>query len=459
MRDYFFEGIKRLDWGFNNPNITAGLIAILMMAVWILCRIHRWGFWPSLLGFTALGVCLIQTVSRGGMVAAFVGGLVMVVLAPRPWKKNRWLPIAVCLIGLLGYAFWHGVAKRYADGIVEEDGSVTNRWIIYRTTPAMMVDAPEGWGLKKASIAFHNFYQPEGRFERYGSLVSSHLTWMVEFSWLGRLGYVLGWMCVFLLCFPSRKRRWYEVGLAVWISFATAATFTTMANRWILWVVPAVFFTAVTVERIRLRDWPSMKGWGLPVVAAISVLIVIGVIGIWGSPSNPKVTNESGWVTIGKNGKGNNRIWIVDPDSEILGKAYGQRLRGLASLLDETENRSVAVQWEKIEPIPNRDDVVFLSGVGLQEVSAQRMDQLVNSERWILLNPDMPSEELVSRIELLPEVCIFWGEFNPGRSRYIWQSIAEKYKHVSFETVTAAGKYLPNWTELVYYENTEEPGS
>ena len=73
MQEFFYNGVKRLDWGFGNPNITAGLIATLLMAVWGLAFIHRYGFWPALVGFTALGICLIQTASRGGLVAAILG--------------------------------------------------------------------------------------------------------------------------------------------------------------------------------------------------------------------------------------------------------------------------------------------------------------------------------------------------------------------------------------------------
>ena len=78
MQEFFYNGVQRLDWGFGNPNITAGLIATLLMAVWGLAFIHRWGFWPALVGFTALGVCLLQTASRGGLVAAILGGVVLV---------------------------------------------------------------------------------------------------------------------------------------------------------------------------------------------------------------------------------------------------------------------------------------------------------------------------------------------------------------------------------------------
>ena len=36
MRDYFYNGQVRLDWGFGNPNVTGSLIALIMLAVWML---------------------------------------------------------------------------------------------------------------------------------------------------------------------------------------------------------------------------------------------------------------------------------------------------------------------------------------------------------------------------------------------------------------------------------------
>jgi hypothetical protein len=72
MNDIFFNGTWRMDWGFGNPNKTAAFIAILMIAVWILAYIHKWGFWIALVAFTGLGICLIHTMSRGGLVALLV---------------------------------------------------------------------------------------------------------------------------------------------------------------------------------------------------------------------------------------------------------------------------------------------------------------------------------------------------------------------------------------------------
>lgn len=448
MRDYFFDGIKRLDWGFNNPNITAGLIVILMMAIWILYRIHRWGFWPSLLGFTFLGACLIQTVSRGGLVAAITSGLLLVLLAKRPWPRRRWVPILVSVVLLIGYAFWHGVASRYAQGIVEEDGSVSNRWIIYRMTPAMMVDAPSGWGMKQGSEAFHNFYQPEGRFERYGSLVSSHLTWMTEFSWWGRFGYVLGWVTILFFCLPSRHRWWYAVVMATWVAFGTAAMFTTMANRWVLWVIPVALFFGVVIERIRLKDWPARRYLLFPVGLTVTCLLLFYLVGAFVLPSDPQVSKRGGWIELGESELAQGRSWIVEPDAAVVGKAYGQKVRSLVRD-SASSGRNVLIEWDSGELSPDEKDHLIFSGEGLNELQGTMLAKARQAGKWVLLNPELPTGEFLASIEEgdSPPIHVVWGEFNPGRARMIWEAMAQKHDTVSLEKVTAAGKFLPNWTD------------
>jgi len=46
-----------MDWGLGNPNKTAALIAMLMVAVWGLACFRKWGFWAALTLFTGLGIC------------------------------------------------------------------------------------------------------------------------------------------------------------------------------------------------------------------------------------------------------------------------------------------------------------------------------------------------------------------------------------------------------------------
>lgn len=447
MQEFFYNGVKRLDWGFGNPNITAGLIATLLMAVWGLAFIHRWGFWPALVGFTALGVCLIQTASRGGMVAAILGGVVLVACLRRPWPRGRWIPIVVALVLLGSYAVWHGVATRYGKGIVEEDASVSNRWLIYRMAPAMMVDAPGGWGHKRAAEAYHHFYQPVGRHERYGSLISSHLTWMAEWNWWWRIGYVVGWMSIFALCSPSTKRRWYGVVLAIWVAFGAAAMFTTMANRWVLWGGPGVLLLGVLGTRIASNEWPLRRRW---VWVGTGTFALLAGIVLWGAiifPSRPSVRLHSGWVRLG--GEDAPSVWIAEPDTTVLGQTYGQRLR---QQLRYKESPTILLEWHKGKLNPSPSDMVVFSGKGVVGLSMERFSAAAEAEQWIMLNPDMPSQAVAEALESSPTIRVLWGEFHPGHARYAWESLDGKFDHISLERMTAAGEYLPDWIAELGHE-------
>lgn len=455
MQEFFYNGVKRLDWGFGNPNITAGLIATLLMAVWGLAFIHRWGFWPALVGFTALGVCLIQTASRGGLVAAILGGVVLVACLRRPWPRGRWIPIVVALVLLGSYAVWHGVATRYGKGIVEEDASVSNRWLIYRMAPAMMVDAPGGWGHKRAAEAYHHFYQPVGSHERYGSLVSSHLTWMVEWGWWGRIGYVAGWFAVFAVCLPSERRRWYAIPFATWVAFCTAVMFTTMANRWWLWLAPGILFLGVLGTRVALRDWPSGAWWAWAGAGTLSTLA--GLL-LWGSmiaaSADPPIMLRSGWVRVGKELAGGKEgtTWITAPDPAVLGKAYGQRLRKHVS--QEARSDSFLVEWypggrHLVDLAPGPSDTVVFSGKGAADLEGEWLAAAGKAAGWIFLNPDEPARPLTEALESSLPIRIYWGEFHRGRTRSLWDAIALKFEQILLEEISGSSKYLDQWEELL----------
>src|ERR1700678_390926 len=100
--DFYYHGAWRMDWGFGNPNKTATLIACLMLAVWLVACIWRWGFWFALPVATALGWCLVQTYSRGGMLALLAGVAVLLAWTPRPWPRARTIAVmaSLWLVGL-----------------------------------------------------------------------------------------------------------------------------------------------------------------------------------------------------------------------------------------------------------------------------------------------------------------------------------------------------------------------
>lgn len=140
--DIYFHGFWRMDWGLGNPNKTAALIATLMIAVWALAYIRKWGFWIALGLFTGLGICLIHTFSRGGMVALGAGLLPLLWQAPRPWPWKQIAATAAAVWIMTGVSVFLQADNRYLQGLIKEDRSITHRLEIWEKTPRMMVDAP-----------------------------------------------------------------------------------------------------------------------------------------------------------------------------------------------------------------------------------------------------------------------------------------------------------------------------
>ena len=316
-----------------------------------------------------------------------------------------------------------------------------------RTAPAMMVDAPGGWGHNRAVEAFHHFYQPVGRFERYDSLVSSHLTWMVEMSWLERFGYVALWFAILAICIPTSKREWYAVVLAVWLAFGAAGMFTTMLNRSMLWVIPGSLLFGLSGARVVLHDWPS-RGRCIGLIAGGSLATLSAVFfcgSIW-MPSKPSINLRLGWVhCVGQARKSNGiaeTIWIAAPDPAVLGGAYGQRVREWLSQNGSSAG-AVFIDWCLGELTPGPSDTVVLSGEGVARFASATS----RARRWVFLNPELPPETLNETLTHSPQTYILWGELNPSRARYFWSAFAQKFNQVTFEDVKSAGEYLPNWFE------------
>ena len=160
--DFYYNGIWRMDWGLGNPNKTAALIASLMVAVWSMAFVWKRGFWPALALFTALAWCLVQTYSRGGMVALLAGNTVLLFGIRRPWPRARMLGVMASLWLLGAFVLYAKAQARYGQGLFAEDQSIHNRLVIWKQVPQMMAAAPWGWGLGKAGDSYTQWFQPVG---------------------------------------------------------------------------------------------------------------------------------------------------------------------------------------------------------------------------------------------------------------------------------------------------------
>jgi hypothetical protein len=120
--------------------------------------------------------------------------------------------IVLCTWIILGATVYLQANERFTQGI--QDRSIANRLEIWRQVPKMIADAPMGWGVGNAVRAYQNWYQPLDHGVTYLNLVSTHFTWLVEFSWWQRILYCFGWAAVGIVCWPPKGREtlsWFVV--------------------------------------------------------------------------------------------------------------------------------------------------------------------------------------------------------------------------------------------------------
>jgi len=303
----------------------------------------KWSLYVFAVIFLGLGFCLIHTYSRGGILAAAVGQLAYWSARSRgkftlPPKTELICGIALVIILSIYSALPQvNAASRYAQGVspTDEDRSITNRLRIWKDVPRMMVDAPRGWGLGKAGVSWMQWYQPTETRYQYRTLVNSHLTWLVEFGWVGRFAYLFGWGLIFAIAFGRSlekenkiDRRSAGIVTGLWASFAVSMFFSSVAETWMLWVLPAggivwMLFPIRSLKPKRI-GWSGMK-IDLIFMGTVSfcTLAIAALIGMIGKPEIP-VYHDGENVILGE---GPPKSLLLQPDDQILGQHYGILLR------------------------------------------------------------------------------------------------------------------------------------
>ncbi len=342
----FFHGEHlRLDWGLGNPNKTAALIACLMVLAHLFryVRNKKWGLFLFAGVFLGLGICLIHTYSRGGILAAVVGQFAFwaartggrFTLPPR-----RELLCGIALLAVLSiYAALPQInaASRYAQGVLpeDEDRSITNRLRIWKDVPRMMVDAPRGWGIGNAGIAWMQWYQPTETRYQYRTLVNSHLTWLVEFGWIARFAYLFGWGLLFAIVFgrslgaeSKMNRRSAGIASGVWASFAVSMFFSSVAESWQLWILPVGVLLwmlfPVWILKAKGVAWRGLRSDSIIMgTITLGVLAITALVGMAGKP-DIVVFYDGENVMLGEQPPQN---FLLKPDEKILGQHYGILLR------------------------------------------------------------------------------------------------------------------------------------
>lgn len=439
-----------MDWGFGNPNKTAVLIGCLMAACWLLARIRRGGFALALVSFVALGACLIHTYSRGGVVAAAMGQLVMLARVGRPWHRGRAIAIAVAFVALSAYATWDGTgaARRFGQSPAS-DRSISNRLAIWRAAPRMMVDAPAGWGSGRSGWAYAQWYQdPSTRYE-YRTLVNSHLTWLVEMGWPGRTAYVAMILSVLAVCWPSRGGS--AVPCAIWVVFLSGAAFSSTMEAPLLWVLPMLSLLHSAWDRTRASAWPPRTVWcsiGIGSAGAVGAMAIAGAL----TSSHPKIHGSPGTVHIGDSGP---LFLLPDPDTRVLGTHYGMEIRRLCGDVHRPQQWIVCqgLRRPKGSAGETLEQTVVLSGRPTNETVIALKD--FQGKRLVWLNP-IDGAILVKIISLQQApIRAFYGQrrSDSGVREFVEAAKARGVDHVG---VRGAAMYLRQWASLLSEDKKTE---
>lgn len=425
----YFHGIWRMDWGLGNPNFTAALIVTLMVAIWWLAYIKRWGFWVALILFTGLGICLIHTFSRGGIVALATGLIPFLWTTPHPWPWRKIVGVVAAVWVVVGVSIYIQADSRYMQGIAREDLSITHRLEIWKAAPRMMVSAPSGWGVHQASNAYQEWFQPTDRPELYLNLINSHLTWLVEIGWMSRFLYIFGWLAVLVLCWPGKSSRWFAIPLGIWLAFGVAGIFSHVAQSPWLWIVPGCSLVPVLVARIRQRHWPTLPALLSVSGASAASLMCLYLIG----SMNPelRISGSADGVVVGS---GKPKVWVV-LNRPVMGEAYGKTLR---RYLQSSGVKTPIGLVAKMQDLPRTEDITV---VVCGNVDGADLTELKQYKKLILLNPSFLPQEI--DFNKSKSITVYFGEFSESPALEAWRDLGV------IQNLVGKGDFLANWPELV----------
>jgi hypothetical protein len=300
----------------------------------------------------------------------------------------------------------------------------------------MIHDAPNGWGLGKSGEAYMQWYQPITRGEGYRTLVNSHLTWLAELNWWGRIAYVFSWAAVLVLLWPRRDYRWFSIPFGIWFALAICASFSSVTEVQLLWIVPILALAGVLITRIRKKVWPKPRLW---LCGGMASLLIIGGIFLWGklaSASSHVYSPQEGVVTMGTKSP---KIWIVTPNRNVLGEHYGHEIRRGYDANAAYQQVGIGIASE-VKDAPKNEILVFSGRVPSSCAT-------LNPSQVILINPRPVTADLLQVLTTLPSVTVIVGEYSQNRD--YWSEQARGHPSLKLQLVSGSEEYIPNWMQEI----------
>jgi len=222
----------------QNPNhsaiiLAAGLVAVLNLRL----RVVAW------LMAGVIGLALIQTGSRGGLMCAAVGTLTLLWHGRNTWARVRGVLLGLVVLGLLAFAALRSpmLSARFESVVTEH--SLAGRERIYPAVLGMISERPVvGWG------PVENQYEIAQRIgEEKQDRRDAHNLLLELFSstgFLGAIPFLVGLTLCIREAWRARRGRWQMLPFALLMGVLTGSISGTWIAAKVLWFALAVAVAA-----------------------------------------------------------------------------------------------------------------------------------------------------------------------------------------------------------------------
>lgn len=422
---------ERLDWfnfGISSANRTGAFIACLIAFTWCLYAFRI--KWLSILTWIAnlvLFYFLVQTASRGALVSLTAASIFFLFFSG--FKRSRrtvffvlfWFACALLIL------LQSRLSHRMEEMVTLQSSSANCRMDIYLSGLKMLTDAPSG--VHSPIETYMQWYQDPNDSERYLSMINSHLEFLCANGLLLRLGYITLWVFIFFLLFPSSHALLSSACFSVWICFALCATFSNVANYWVLWIIPTVsFILGVVYNRARLKNY---RFYSLVILISLVSFITLHTISYLLPREAPLHFRNNGDVLVGN---GTAKICVFNPIERIVGTHFG------SELINIQKDTDAPILVSKNFPQHNVDKLIICST--LPENTNE-----IYSKELIFLNTFPPNN--LSKYRCL-KIAALIGGFTDWRIRRAWEKVANNKKYdIKLNVLNGVADYIPNWTEFI----------
>ena len=217
--------------------LTAGLLAALALPS---SRDPRWR-WPVALRWpivVLIALAIVQTGSRGGLLALATGVMMFLLSGPTPWARVRNAAAALVVLGMLGFAAYRSEAMRNRFSATFEEGTLAGRERIYPALLVMIRERPAlGWG------PVENQYELERRLQDPGYIKRDAHNLVLELLTSTGVAGTIPFLIGLVLCLSSAWRARRSSRGVLQFAMLLAILTGTMSGTWIaskiLWLVLA----------------------------------------------------------------------------------------------------------------------------------------------------------------------------------------------------------------------------